>query len=505
MPTKGMPKRERKGKWFEVISNANLNHALLIRDMDCLKELSEILAEPDSYKRDEGRFTSDYTIAQYFAHKGIPMYGVAPAVAKQCSTYSDNEKKVIERKATFDNVPENVFNRKWDIIGNTQFPIEWNVEQHLSEHLRGKGYIVAKVHPPFDVMLKLTEKSDVSFALLNTSRIKDGESVQINISGNHYGGSVTLPNLSPVVMPLEPGEYKIICNPEGEMWRWKHVAILVNHYTPGTSKGTIVEVEEAKTDADKILEIPQLEINIAKGCNLKCKHCGHFSPYRKGLVPLQDIVDSIAIWSQKVSPKVFILGGGEPFLNENISALLYESRSRFGGNTKLRIFSNGALIPTIPQHIIDALKETHTEIFLSDHAEPSQNISSVLTFLRTHGIPCRVHNSGSHWKESYQISENGIPTPFKSSPHLAWKNCPARCCHTLADGKLFKCSRLANVYQSIDEGVLDPVLWKDAVSYVPLLPSADSEEIRNHLNTNEIPQCTMCPDRTYHIKPLQLS
>ena len=101
MPTKGIPKREKKGQYYEVLSNPNLNHALLIRDVNCLLELSKMLADPETYKRDEGRFTSDYAVAQYFAQKGIPMYGVAPAVAKQCATYSDNEKKVVNRKAIF--------------------------------------------------------------------------------------------------------------------------------------------------------------------------------------------------------------------------------------------------------------------------------------------------------------------------------------------------------------------------------------------------------------------
>ena len=101
MPTKGQPARKQKGKWYEVLANPNLNHAIMIRDANCLRELSHILADPKTYKRDEGRFTSDYTVAQYFAYKEIPMYGVVPAVAKQCETFSDNENKVVSRKEYF--------------------------------------------------------------------------------------------------------------------------------------------------------------------------------------------------------------------------------------------------------------------------------------------------------------------------------------------------------------------------------------------------------------------
>ena len=221
MPTKGQPVRQVKGKWHEILANPNLNHAVLIRDVSCLKELSEILADPETYRREEGRWTSDYTMAQYFAHKGIPMYGVVPIVAEQCGSYSDNVQEVVKRNAVFKPMPP--IQNKWGLTGTTEFPIEWGIESFLPEYLQDKGYIAAKIHPPFDLTLQLYSKAEVTFALLTTSQIKDNEKVEIYVSEMETG--ISLPEQRQMV--LGKGEYKITCNPEGETWRWKHVAILV--------------------------------------------------------------------------------------------------------------------------------------------------------------------------------------------------------------------------------------------------------------------------------------
>ena len=218
MLTKGQPKRVVKGNHHEVLANPNLNHAILIRDTACLKELSTYLADPATYNREKGCYASDYAVAHYFANKGIPMYGVIPTVAKQCGSYSDNADKVVERNAMFEPM---VPNKKWMLSGNTQFPMEWGQEALLPNELRDEGYTAAKIHPPFDLTLRLETRAQITFALLTTSRVKSGEKVVLHLADT----TVCLPGRR--LMVLDKGVYKITCHPEGETWRWKHVAILV--------------------------------------------------------------------------------------------------------------------------------------------------------------------------------------------------------------------------------------------------------------------------------------
>ena len=86
------------GKHVEKLANPNLNHAVFIRDIDCLAELSSLLKKPDSYDRKQGRYASDFVIAHYFANKDIPMYGITPNVILQYSGYSDTLKKEVNKQ-----------------------------------------------------------------------------------------------------------------------------------------------------------------------------------------------------------------------------------------------------------------------------------------------------------------------------------------------------------------------------------------------------------------------
>ena len=218
MLTRGQPKRIVKGNYYEILANPNLNHALLIRDITCLKELSTYLADPATYNREKGRYASDYAVAHYFANNSIPMYGVIPTVAKQCGSYSDNVDKVVERHAMFEPVAPC---KQWVLTGNTQFPIEWRQEALLPDELQDEGYTAAKIHPPFDLTLRLEKRAQITFALLTTSRVNSGEKVVLHIAST----TVCLPGRK--LMVLDKGIYNIACHPEEETWRWKHVAILV--------------------------------------------------------------------------------------------------------------------------------------------------------------------------------------------------------------------------------------------------------------------------------------
>ena len=42
-----------------------------------------------------------------------------------------------------------------------------------------------------------------------------------------YEKTVCLPNPTSQLLILDKGAYKLSCHPDGELWRWKHVAVLV--------------------------------------------------------------------------------------------------------------------------------------------------------------------------------------------------------------------------------------------------------------------------------------
>jgi GR25 family glycosyltransferase involved in LPS biosynthesis len=160
MPTKVLPKSTKIGKWTELLANPNLNHAFIIRDVDCLTELSTLLSDPATYDYSEGYYASDYAIAQYFSRKGIPMYGVSPNVASQCGTYSDNDEKFVYRPAIFNPIPESEFNLhaipKSPLLDQTRIYVAACKEERIAKLPRQ----LARLQQPYTIERRLPVPKD---------------------------------------------------------------------------------------------------------------------------------------------------------------------------------------------------------------------------------------------------------------------------------------------------------------------------------------------------------
>jgi hypothetical protein len=72
------------------------------------------------------------------------------------------------------------------------------------------------------------------------------------------------------------------------------------------------------------------------------------------------------------------------------------------------------------------------------------------------------------------------------------------------NNKFYKCSILANIAKSVEEGVLSPNLWQSALTYKPLTLDSTVEEIAAHFSTREIPECRICPEQLTFVENKQL-
>lgn len=89
----------------------------------------------------------------------------------------------------------------------------------------------------------------------------------------------------------------------------------------------------------------ELEIIVSSTCNLNCRYCDHFSsvlePY---FLSQKEIIRYCEILKNKnMIPKSFILIGGEPLLNKNISCIC-EKIYHYFPNIKINIVTNGILL-----------------------------------------------------------------------------------------------------------------------------------------------------------------
>jgi len=95
----------------------------------------------------------------------------------------------------------------------------------------------------------------------------------------------------------------------------------------------------------------QFEVDIAMHCNLKCRSCHHFSPLAKNEITdinifQQDFERLSALFGESID-RIYLLGG-EPLLNENVSAYMEIARKNFS-SADIQLVTNGILLPKMTE------------------------------------------------------------------------------------------------------------------------------------------------------------
>ena len=260
-------------------------------------------------------------------------------------------------------------------------------------------------------------------------------------------------------------------------------------------------------NSEGLVRLRKLEIYLTNGCNLKCRFCSHFNPYRKGIVPTESLIGSMETWSKKVSPKKFGILGGEPLLHPELDSIVRKARECWS-QARLILTTNGLLLPKRGTALLDMLLETRTEVLLSEHLTDQEGITAFekgKQMLEEAGVPTVIIPSASRWKEYYLFSEDGKPLPYNSRPEATWTMCGPNTCFNLTDNKLYRCSILANAAQACQEGALGQE-WKITETYSPLLPDASTDEIIRHLFLMKGPlaACTICPEKIRFVDSRQI-
>ena len=257
---------------------------------------------------------------------------------------------------------------------------------------------------------------------------------------------------------------------------------------------------------DGRVHFPQCETDIVLGCNLRCHGCSRYSPWRKGFVPTEKIVQWFETWHQKIHVDNFRLLGGEPFLHPDLESVLLESR-RIWNDSTLEIITNGMLIHQASQSVVDALKRAGIKVIISEHSDAPLSREKIIVArarLEENGIPYQVWLVNNIWLAEYQLNKDGIPIPFQCSPHKAHKICVQKRCIVLMNNKLYKCAQLYSIIEGVNEGALSSKHWKNALTYNPLSPDADAAEISKHFRSAAIKECSICPSKRIFIEPRQM-
>ncbi len=260
-------------------------------------------------------------------------------------------------------------------------------------------------------------------------------------------------------------------------------------------------------DAKGRVRVRKVEVYVANGCNLKCRFCSHLNPYRKGLIPADELIESFECWSRKIAPRKIGLLGGEPLLHPELFRIIHSVRSCWP-DANVVLTSNGLLLHRHSEATITALREANVHVILSLHTrDPEKNrlFEEAIARLRQGGVHTQVLPSADRWKRYHRLDAAGRPQPYQSDPEKAWTRCGPNTCFNLTDRHLYRCSLLANALQAYREGVLGPA-WRAVETYTPLAEDATVSEIVEHLHlrSRPLPACTICPEWYEVVDAIQL-
>lgn len=257
-------------------------------------------------------------------------------------------------------------------------------------------------------------------------------------------------------------------------------------------------------------QIRRLDLNIAYACNLACKGCLSLSDFdRKGVMPFNDVIDSIDTWKNKVYPEILSIFGGEPLLHPKIHDIFLAVRQAWPDVT-IRLITNGYLLSK--QKVGNFFAHTPFEMQVSVHRLDHEHIinKNIIAFLKNYSdwkiIKVGEPGPGKHhsyrwvrpgfkiWKSKFgefvmpYNHEGNQLVPFKSNPAKAHAICGNPDVPILYKNKLYKCAPIANLLDLPNtKGYrYNPIQANDNIDkFVQLIGKPESI-------------CSMCPESRSH-------
>ena len=198
-------------------------------------------------------------------------------------------------------------------------------------------------------------------------------------------------------------------------------------------------------DADKSF-IPYLETNIVDGCNLNCKGCTHFAALfgKDEIYPLETFRRDVRRLSQIADVYSFRLLGGEPFLLKNLDEYLRIAKN-YLPKTWMSLVTNGLLIPSVSQKILDAIRENNFVIYISEYQPTMKIFDKIKEVLTSNGIRFLQPGAIKNYFGVFLSLHSGND-PLKSR-----SICFDDVCRFLRDGKIYKCPIDALSYRFVEK------------------------------------------------------
>jgi organic radical activating enzyme len=286
-------------------------------------------------------------------------------------------------------------------------------------------------------------------------------------------------------------------------WRLAH---FVRHTMVADMVRNTIRRRRMYINKDNKIILPQVEIYITKSCNLKCEHCASFNPFRKGIVPTDDVVKTIKQWSNRILPQRIYLLGGEPLLHHDYEEIALQTHNAWKKSTVVLI-TNGILLPKVRDEFLKLIATNNIEFRISRHINTDNynaNLKEVIQRLIKYNVKYEVIESHKSWLSCHSLDDSGMPCSPQSDPQKSWTHCLSKSCTTIHDNQLCRCSVLLNMMQAVDEGVLPLREFGDICNHKLVSIDRSNDEILRYLHGDAMKECRFCPENFVNIEARQI-
>lgn len=174
------------------------------------------------------------------------------------------------------------------------------------------------------------------------------------------------------------------------------------------------------------------EMSIIDYCNLNCKGCNHYAAIFPKQLPnierrLNDVRKLKELYDEVIE---FGLIGGEPLLNPEVDRYIERVREILP-NTKLQMVTNGILIPTLPEKVLQCIKKYGVLVVISEYVPTSKIIDKITNRLREFEIDYEIR--------PIDIKKKFYKTLSLKKDSIYPKKCISLGCTNICDGKIARC------------------------------------------------------------------
>jgi len=237
--------------------------------------------------------------------------------------------------------------------------------------------------------------------------------------------------------------------------------------------------------------IDRIKYDIIDHCNLSCRHCSHFSPFRaKREVDLEHIKTDLTQINDRIIMDEFHIFGGEPLLHSNIIGVLRAAREILGDKVRIHLLTNGVKLPSMKDSFFIAVK--HLNIIIEFTQYPiGLNFKKIEKNIELRGLAHIIRITNTFY--------NFIDPKGEQDGAESFRVCKAYCSNTyFENNRLYTCSYAKSVLFVNKQ--FNHNIEHDFISI-----DESSENITRYLN-QACPTCRFCkvnkqPEPWTQIKP----